>query len=320
MSIPSSEAPGHTNYRQLAERMGFDLLERRVIRQGDLWAREVHQGEGVMKIERAIPVDRCLSLFLRLSGLAGWGRRNCLAVDVIEREVALPGLPASFDGFRLLQLTDLHCDLVPELVDVVIQKVQGLSYDATVLTGDFHNKIGKAYDMSLDLMARLLGNLRGARYGVLGNHDFIEKVAFLEDAGLPILLNESVALQRGGERIWLCGVDDAHFFRTEDLARARATVPRDELAILLSHSPEPYEEAARLGYALMLCGHTHGGQICLPGGIPLIKNFRGPRWLFSGEWHYEGLSGYTSRGTGSCGVAARFFCPPEMTIHILRVA
>lgn len=320
MSFPSSEAPGHTNYRQLAERMGFDLLERRVLRQGDLWAREVHQGEGVLKIERAIPVDQYLSAILRWTGLAAWGRRNCLAMEVVEREVFLTNLPSDFEGFRLLQLSDLHCDLDPAVVDVVIERIACLPYDAVVLTGDYHNKIGEAYDASLDLMARLLSQIQGPRYGVLGNHDFIEKVAFLEEAGLPILLNEAAPLERGEQRIWFCGVDDPHFFRTEDLMRAKSRVPDGEAAILLSHSPEPYEQAERLGYDLMLSGHTHGGQICLPGGWPLIKNFRGPRWLFAGEWQYGRLSGYTSRGTGSCGVEARFFCPPEITVHTLRRA
>lgn len=65
----------------------------------------------------------------------------------------------------------------------------------------------------------------------------------------------------------------------------------------------------------MLSGHTHGGQICLPGGFALIKLAKVPRKMLAGAWQYEGLQGYTSRGTGSCGVAARFFCPPEITIH-----
>jgi len=318
MSIPSSEAPGHTNYRVLAERMGADMLERRVVRQGDLWARDVHQGEGIMKVERAVPVDRLITLFLRLTGLSRLGRRNLLAIEIIEREVVLPGLPPNFDGFRLLQLTDLHCDLEPSLVDVVIERLSTLAYDAVVLTGDYHNKIGTAYDLSLDLMAKLLARLHEPRFGVLGNHDFIEKVAFLEAAGLPMLMNEGVPLEKDGQRIWICGVDDAHFFRTEDLARARARVPAKETAILLSHSPEPYAEADRLGYQLMLSGHTHGGQICLPNGRAVIKNYRGPLWLMAGEWRYGRLQGYTSKGTGGCGVAARFFCRPEMTVHTLR--
>jgi uncharacterized protein len=300
--------------------MGYDMLERRVIRQGGLWAREVHQGEGFLKIERSLPIDEIIWNLLRWSGLKPWGYRNFLAVEVIERDVALPGLPASFDGFRLMQLTDLHCDLDPALLEVVIERLDGLSYDAIAFTGDYHNKIGRAYDASLDLMARLLSHVRGPRYGVLGNHDFIEKVAFLEAAGLPMLMNESVALERGGERIWFCGVDDPHFFRTEDLVRARAQVPAGETAILLSHSPEPYEEADRLDYRLMLSGHTHGGQICLPTGRAVIKNYRGPRWLMAGAWSFGRLAGYTSRGTGGCAVPIRFFCPPEITIHTLRQA
>lgn len=300
--------------------MGYDLLERRVTRQGGLWAREVHQAEGVMWVERIMPVDRLLSIFLKSTGLYRIGHRNFLDVQIVEREVFLPGLPSAFDGFRLMQLADLHCDLDPKLVDVVIAKLAGLSYDSAVLTGDYHNKIGQAYDTSLDLMARLLQHINGPRYGVLGNHDFIEKVAFLEEAGLPILLNESSALERGGERIWICGVDDPHFFRTEDLARARAQVPVGDTTILLSHSPEPYAEAERLGYDLLLSGHTHGGQICWPTGKAPVKNFRGPVWLTAGAWRSGRLQGYTSRGTGSCGVAVRFFCPPEITIHILRAS
>jgi predicted MPP superfamily phosphohydrolase len=70
----------------------------------------------------------------------------------------------------------------------------------------------------------------------------------------------------------------------------------------------------------MLSGHTHGGQICLPGGFVLIRNAPVPRHMLAGAWRHAGLQGYTSRGTGSCGVAARFFCPPEITLHVLRAA
>ena len=229
-------------------------------------------------------------------------------------------MPEAFEGFRLLQLTDLHCDIDPGLIPALLQRLEGLAYDAVVITGDYHNRIAEDFDVSLDLMGRLLPALRGPRFGILGNHDFIEKVAFLEAAGLPILLNEAAVLERGDARLWICGVDDPHYFRTEDLARARRDVPEGETALLLSHSPEPYEEAESLGYQAMLCGHTHGGQFCLPGGIPIICNMRAPRRFLTGAWRHGRLSGYTSRGTGSCGVPARFFCPPEITIHTLRRA
>lgn len=318
--IRPSDAAGHTDYRRLADRMGRDVLERRILKQAGLWAREVHQGSGVFRLEGIFPMDDIIRAALRMTGLAGVTRRNFLDVHVVENEVALPGLPEAFDGFRLLQLTDLHCDLDPDLVDVAIARLAGLACDAVVLTGDYHNEIAAEHDVSLELMGRLIPHLPNPRFAVLGNHDFIEKVAFLEDAGLPVLLNESAVIERAGRRLWICGVDDPHFFQTHDLARARASVPADETAILLSHSPETWREAAALGYALLLAGHTHGGQICLPGGIAVLRNAPVPARLLAGPWREDSLAGYTSRGTGGCGVAARLFCPPEITLHILRCA
>ncbi len=316
--VSSQEAAGHTDYRALAQRLGPDLLRKRVTAQADIWARKSHQGQGIFRIERLLPVNAIVRSVLWLFCAEELGRRNCLDVELVERDVILPGLPEVFDGFRLLHLTDLHCDLQPELIDVLIEMLGELQYDATVLTGDYHNRIGEDYDLSLDLMARLLRSLHGPRYGSLGNHDFIEKVAFLEAAGLPILLNEAMPLEREGQRIWFCGIDDPNFFRTHDLRKAREAVAAGETAILLSHSPEPYREAAEAGYALLLCGHTHGGQICLPGGKAILHNYSGPRRLVAGGWTQGKMSGYTSRGTGSCGVAARYFCRPEITIHTLR--
>ncbi len=317
--IPA-EAAGKTDYKGLARRLGQDVLRRRIERQAGLWASEVHQGSGFFKIEKFLPVDKIVTLVLRLTGLKNLGRKNYLDVQVTQNEVFIAGLPAAFDGFRLLQLADLHCDLEPALIDVVIQRLAGVEYEAAVFTGDYHNKIAANHDVSLELMARLMPHVRLPRFGIMGNHDFIEKVVFFEEIGLPILLNEASAIERDGERIWICGVDDPHYFRTEDLARARAAVPPGEIAILLSHSPEPYAEAARLDYKLLLCGHTHGGQLCLPGGIPIVRNNRAPLRFIVGAWREGGLQGYTSRGTGGCGVAARFFCRPEITVHTLRRA
>jgi predicted MPP superfamily phosphohydrolase len=153
---------------------------------------------------------------------------------------------------------------------------------------------------------------------VLGNHDFVEIVPPLEAAGLRFLLNESIAVERGGDRLHLVGVDDPHYYETDNLEDALAGLPDDEPKVLLCHSPELYRPAAACGLDLMLCGHTHAGQICLPGGIPLLTNARCPRRLRVGAWRYRELAGYTSAGTGSCGVPVRFFCPPEMTLHELR--
>ncbi|HSD96826.1 MAG TPA: hypothetical protein VLB06_06745, partial [Sulfuricaulis sp.] len=90
--------------------------------------------------------------------------------------------------------------------------------------------------------------------------------------------------------------------------------------ILLSHTPEAYRNAAHAGFRLMLCGHTHGGQICLPGGIPIITDADCPRALVAGPWMYHGLIGYTSVGAGASIVDVRLNCPPEITLHRLRCA
>lgn len=313
-----SEAAGHTDYRQLAERMGRDVLEKRIRKQAGLWARSVHQGRGIFRLEGFLPLDDFIALGLKLTGMADSGRRNYLDVQMVHHAFVLPDLPPEFEGFRLLQLSDLHCDLDPDLVDVVIGKLSGLEYDAVVLTGDYHNKIAEGHDVSLDLMGRLASHLKSPAYAILGNHDFLEQVVYLEEVGLRVLLNEAEAIEHKGQRLWICGVDDPHFFQTDDLVRARTSVGAGEPSVLLSHSPETYQEAAALGYSVMLSGHTHGGQLCLPGGTAVIRNAPIPRRLLAGPWKEGRLLGYTSRGTGGCGVAARFFCPPEITLHTLQ--
>jgi len=84
-----------------------------------------------------------------------------------------------------------------------------------------------------------------------------------------------------------------------------------------SSLPQVAKEAATLGYSFLICGHSHGGQICLPGGWALVRNAPVPRHLLAGPWNVGGMPGYTSRGTGTCGVPARLFCPPEITVHVL---
>ena len=88
--------------------------------------------------------------------------------------------------------------------------------------------------------------------------------------------------------------------------------------MLLSHTPELYRQAAHAGFDLMLCGHTHGGQICLPGGVPVLTNADCPRRYCAGRWRHHRMHGYTSRGTGVSMVDVRLNCPPEVTLHRLR--
>jgi hypothetical protein len=129
-----------------------------------------------------------------------------------------------------------------------------------------------------------------------------------------------VAIGRGSEALHLAGIDDAHYFRVDNIEKAVQDIPDEDVTILLSHTPEIYRQAAYAGFDLMLCGHTHGGQICLPGGIPLTLDARCPRRIGAGAWSYNGMRGYTSVGTGTSIVNVRLNCPPEVTLHRLRAA
>lgn len=133
-----------------------------------------------------------------------------------------------------------------------------------------------------------------------------------------MLLNEAVALARSGETIYLAGIDDPHYDREDNLEKACEPIPPEALSILLAHSPEIYWHAAHVGFTILLCGHTHGGQICLPGGFPLLCNARCPRRFCTGPWTYYRLLGSTSVGSGVSIVEVQLNCRPEITLHRLR--
>lgn len=302
----------------LAARLGEEHARERVQREERIWRRKNRLGAGAIWERTVIPWT--VRTGLRVMGLSRRAYREFLDVRVVENIVTLPSLPPAFDGFRLLQISDLHSDLDAALIDRVIELLGRAGFDRCVLTGDYHNQIGAPWDESVAMTLRLMPHLGAEPLAILGNHDFLAKVPPFEAAGLRVLLNESVALERDGARLWICGVDDAHLFRTHDLRAAAAGIPDGGCRILLSHSPETWREAAGLGYALHLSGHTHGGQICLPGGFPIVRKAPVPRALLAGPWREGAMIGYTSRGTGSCSVAARLNCPPEITIHILQSA
>jgi hypothetical protein len=138
------------------------------------------------------------------------------------------------------------------------------------------------------------------------------------DMGIRMLLNENHAIKRGDQQIYLAGIDDAHFYRVDNIEKAASGIPVGEFSILLSHTPEVYQQASYADFSLLLGGHTHGGQICLPGRIPITLDSVLPRHMGSGSWKYRDMVGYTSAGAGSSIVPARFNCPPEITLHRLR--
>jgi hypothetical protein len=139
----------------------------------------------------------------------------------------------------------------------------------------------------------------------------------LESCGIRMLLNETATIRIGDAAIHVIGLDDAHFYGVENLGKAMDGLEGENFKLLLAHSPEIIHDASRAGVKYYLCGHTHGGQVCLPGSVPLLTNAHCDRTYTVGGWRYENMAGYTSRGAGSSCLPVRFFCPPEVTLHRL---
>ncbi len=266
-----------------------------------------------------LPVSHVMiEAILRLSGTYWRGHANAARVILQHNEVISDRLPARFDDFTILHLSDLHADMSADAMAETTRLVRDIRYDLCVMTGDYRGRTYGLYQPCLQNMLGLRAALRGDIYGVLGNHDTVRMVPDLERMGIRMLLNEHVAIERDGCSIILAGVDDAHFYRADNIEKAAAAMQQDAFSILLSHTPEVYRQASHAGFNLLLAGHTHGGQICLPGGTPIILQSSLPRSMGKGSWKYHGMVGYTSVGAGSCGVPVRFNCPPEITLHHVR--
>ncbi len=263
-----------------------------------------------------------LTWIFKVSGLYEQGIRNSLDIRRQEETFILHSLPQEFDGMRILFLTDLHLDGLPGLTEVIIDRVKEMDVDICLIGGDVRMDVYGPVAPSLRLLRRLLVNIRARHgiYGVLGNHDCIELVPDFEEAGMLMLVNDAQSIVRNNETIWIIGIDDPNYYKVHNLEMAFRKVPDGAFTILIAHSPEAYDEAVPYQPHLYLCGHTHGGQIRLPGRGPIYTNSRAPRFTAAGRWHYKGIEGYTSRGVGASGVPLRFNCPGEISLITLRVA
>lgn len=259
-----------------------------------------------------------LRFLLKATGLYWYGRQRALSIRLRENVITLPHLPHAFDGLSILHLSDLHVDMNPKATQVLIDMVENLDYDICVITGDYRAWTSGTIDAAMAGMRSLCTVLQQPVYAVLGNHDSIRMVPELEAMGIQVLLNESAIIEIQGEKLYLAGIDDAHYYRVDNLEKSAEGIPQEAVSILLSHTPEIYRQATHSGFDVMLCGHTHGGQICLPGGIPLTLDAKCPRYMGSGSWLYHGMQGYTSVGAGTSIVDVRLNCPPEITLHRLH--
>jgi predicted MPP superfamily phosphohydrolase len=303
----------------MAEHFSHGPNPRRALMELDYYQRWLCPGRGRVAIENVRPLRVALQLLMRMPGVRTAAESSVLQVRRTSFTWRFDHLPPAFEKYRILHLSDLHIDAVDGLVDAVHRVTRETRPDLIVMTGDFRFETGGNFHLVMKYMEQLMSGLScpDGIYGILGNHDAGGMIEPLQALGLRMLVNEHVLIDRGGDRIGLLGLDDCHYYGTDDLDSACRGLDGDLFKILLVHSPELYREAAAAGMAFYLCGHTHGGQIRLPLLGALLTNTACPRRYCDRSWRQETMQGYTHRGTGSSCVPLRFFCPPEATVHVL---
>ncbi len=242
---------------------------------------------------------------------------------VVERvAVPLRRLPPELDGLQIAHLSDLHLgpDVKVEAITEAVERTMSLQADLIVLTGDYVTRRASYAPGLVEPLSRLHAPL--GVYATLGNHDHwagAEKVAsYLSRAGITVMKNLAQPIAREGAALWLIGLDDV-WFGTGHLPTALAGVPQDACKIVLIHEPDFADRSARYGIDLQLSGHSHGGQVRIPGIGPLILPDWGRKYPM-GLQRAGGTWVYTTRGVGLVSPAIRFNCPPEITLLTLRRA
>jgi len=257
---------------------------------------------------------------LLLAGWAVFGRRRWVVVRRVE--VPIPGLARELDGYRIAHLTDLHIGSYDRLErgQKWVARANALGADLVAVTGDLVTS-GTAY---YEDVARVLEGLR-ARDGVLvsmGNHDQWNNDALteaIERRGPKVLRNAWVLIERDGAQLVVAGLDDA-YTEKNDLERTLADRPPGVPTVLLAHYPDFFRAAAERGVALVLSGHTHGGQF----GIPFFAE----RWNLAralgqagrGVTREAGSTLYVGAGLGTTGPPMRLGVAPEIALLVLKSA
>ena len=284
--------------------------------------KEKHTPRAIKERRHWVAFRQMLALFgvmLRICGLYERGIRNAHNIRLKRLDLAFQDLPPEFDGFRILQLSDLHVDFLPETLDAVLELVSGERIDICVLTGDYRKRVSGPFEHILPDFERLMAQVpaRGGIYAILGNHDCADMVPAFEGIGIEVLVNETRRIQRGRAQIHLTGTDDVHYYYTGAARAALETAP-EGFKIALVHSAELADVAAEAGFQLYLAGHTHGGQVCLPGGKPIITHMSSHRRYASGLWRHGTMVGYTTTGVGVSGLPVRFNTRGEAVLITLN--
>ncbi len=244
-------------------------------------------------------------------------------VEINPLTLTLPRLAPEFDGYRIVQIGDIHLDdwTKPERLRGIVEKVNAQRPDLVAIMGDFASRSAKQLDTR-----RLTGALRElrARDGVLtilGNHDYLTGVELIRhcirEASVTELVNDVHTLRRGGATLHVAGIVDVMEGGSR-LDLVLRDLPDSGAAILLAHEPDFADVSAATGrFDLQLSGHSHGGQV----RVPLLMRLALPPFsqrYTSGLYRVDGMLQYTNRGLGFVDMRLRFLCRPEITVLTLR--
>jgi len=271
--------------------------------------------------------ERALSLYLanavhpRIPGISvPYDRQLRRNLTLSEAEIRLAGLAPALDGTRILLITDVHAGpfISPGVLAATFGKLLRLQPDLVLLGGDLTTSRVEDFLRASEAFASLRAPL--GVFAVFGNHEYYTRQPArlreeIEATGIRVLHNAWAAVERGGSLLALAGVDDLILGRP-DLDRALDGAP--DPVVLLSHNPDLLFEAERRGVALMLSGHTHAGQLRIPGLPVLCRQSR--YRLDEGRYRAGSTELVVSRGLGAVGVPWRMACPPEAVLLQIRSA
>ncbi len=252
---------------------------------------------------------------LHLIGKYKEGVYNAENIVLRELDLKFSNLPPKFESFTILHLSDLHFGCIPGIEDIILKHLYNHEVDICVITGDYLEGLHVPINNAIESLRKITEGIktRHGFLGILGNHDTCHMVAPMEDLGIRMLINENYRLHKEGDYIQFIGTDDVHYYYTDQAMHALENAGSD-FSIALVHSPELFDIADEMGVNLYLCGHTHGGQVCMPGGTPLITHLNRGKDFYSGYWQYRNLQGVTSCGVGTSGIPVRFNTQGELSI------
>jgi hypothetical protein len=232
----------------LEKRLGRLSARQRLGIEEDHDAQIFGQGLNFFHIENATLSHSLIRGALMLTGLYWRGLSNSAKVELKHNRIVSAKLPASFDGFTILHISDVHVEMSEAAMERMVEFSRGVSYDICVLTGGYRAQTFGPFADAVAGVGRLCERLKGPLYGVLGNRDTICMVPAFERMGLRMLVNEQERSERGGAFMHLAGIDDALFYRMDNIEKAAHGIPHDAFSILLSHTPEFYRQAAHADF------------------------------------------------------------------------